>query len=269
LVIQYPTYPPALEIAVNRNERQVSLWEGKIQNGHWCWDLAELDALCQKNTRAVFLCHPHNPTGSVMTESEYQALITFASERELLLICDEVYRFLEYDSAIRKKPIVECYEKGISIGSLSKAFALPGLRTGWIAINDEEMRDKLISYKSRTTLCNSVVTQFLAEKALAKKDGIIASVQFLVNENLRSLESFIAGHSKYFDWVAPQAGTVAFLALKDRQNAETFCYDLAKKAGVLCLPGAMFSYEPHYLRIGFGREHFPKALDLMGQYLEA
>lgn len=265
LIIQFPCYPPVLEMSVDRLENQISLWSAKPESG-WEWDLADLKTLLRENTKAIFLCNPHNPTGSILRREQLDCLIDFARKHQLLLICDEVYRFLEYEPTLRLPPVCELYEWGLSLGSLSKSFGLPGLRTGWVVCRNPEIRERLITYKSRTTLCNSVATQYLSELALARQKEIRAKTLSRVQRNFEALKAWVNRQSAVLDWIQPQAGTVAFLQFRSGFNAERFCREMAAEAGVLCLPGSFFSFNDSYFRIGFGKARFGEALQAMDAY---
>ena len=198
-----------------------------------------------------------------MSHEEQAALVAFAEKHQLLLICDEVYRFLEYQPERRLPAIADIYDLGVSIGSLSKYLGLPGLRTGWIATQQKTIQEYLVSYKSRTTLCNSVVTQYLACQAIQQKNRIMTETRERTFKHYALMEDFMRRHDEHFQWISPQAGTVGFIHLKQSLDADLFCDKLLDVAKVLCLPGKLFSYHSQYFRIGFGKSDFPDALAAM------
>lgn len=79
---------------------------------------------------------------------------------------------LEFDSATRLPPACEVYEKGISLGGMSKTFSMPGLRIGWLAMQDETLMKRVAAYKDYTTICNSAPSEILALIGLRNADKV-------------------------------------------------------------------------------------------------
>ena len=113
----------------------MSLWRRRYEDG-WAHDLGELERLLGADTRLIYINSPHNPTGTQMTHATFARVLELARERSAVLFSDEVYRGLEHDPADRLPAACDAYERAISLGTVSKAHGLPGLRIGWLASRD-------------------------------------------------------------------------------------------------------------------------------------
>ena len=186
-----------------------------------------------------------------------------------VLLSDEVYRFLEFDPGQRLPAAVDVSAIGISLGVMSKAFGLAGLRIGWIATRDSDLLRRVAAFKDYTTICNSAPSEILALIALRARETVLPRNRALVPENLAHLDRFFAGHGDLISWVRPRAGSVAFPKLSSGLPAEELCRDLLEKEGVLLLPGSAFEYPGQHFRIGFGRKNLPDALSRLERFIEA
>ena len=116
------------------------------ENG-WLPDVEELRALCTADTKLICINNPNNPTGALMDGALLRQIVEIAGDCGAWLLCDEVYRHLTQEDGWSES-IVDLYDKGISVSSMSKVFSLAGLRLGWIA---SEPRVSYVRPKSGTT----------------------------------------------------------------------------------------------------------------------
>lgn len=257
VVVHWPCYQSLAEVP-RQAGADVSRWEADPERG-WKLDLLQLEKLLRPNTRAIIVNTPHNPTGFQFDHESFAALVAIARARDLLLFVDEVYRGLEHDEAARLPAVCDVYEKGISLGVLSKSLGLPGLRIGWIATHHREVFERMAAFKDYLTICNSAPSEFLATLALRHRDSLLRRNRRLAVENLGLLDAFFARHPDRFRWVRPSVGCIAFPRLREGDAAVLASRVLAKE-GVLLAPGSRFDYAPEYFRVGFGRKNFPEAL---------
>ncbi len=264
VIVESPCYESAFEIA-RCTGASVSKWQRNFETG-WAHDLTALERLIQKNTKAIYINTPHNPTGTNMTLDTLNAVLNLAREHGIYVFCDEVYRELEHDPHTRLPAACDLYENAISLGSISKAYGLPGLRLGWYASRNRHVLQAARDYKDYTTICSSAPSEFLADLALRHRDILLERNLGLVLHNLPLLKAFITRHSSLFSWVKPTASPIAFPRL-EMPNIEAFCEAAALEAGVLLLPGAVYD-QPNHLRMGFGRRNMPEALAQLEAFLE-
>lgn len=267
IIVHYPCYQSLVEVAQAAG-CNVTRWNTYPAND-WELDLEFLADAIRPETRAIVINCPHNPTGYLPGRERLEAIISIARQHNLILFSDEVYRFLEYRPDDMLPPVCDLYERGVSLGVMSKSFGLAGLRIGWIATQDAELYNRMAGFKDYTTICSSAPSEFLAGIAIRNLDKIILRNRQIIQSNLKLLEDFFQRHADRFEWQRPKAGPIAFPGLTGGQDANSFAHELVAATGVLLLPGSC--YDPalqNYFRIGFGRKNMPKSLALLDNYLK-
>ncbi|MDY7078533.1 MAG: aminotransferase class I/II-fold pyridoxal phosphate-dependent enzyme [Chloroflexota bacterium] len=234
--------------------------------GGWQLDLDTLKRLITSRTKLVIVNFPHNPTGYLPSHDEWQTIIRVTGQAGAWLFSDEMYRGLEYDPAARLPSGCDLYERAITLAGLSKTYGLPGLRVGWLILQDTLLRDRILGWKDYTTICASAPGEVLAQIALQVGEELAARNRKIIQDNLALAEPFFTRWRSVFRWNRPQAGSVAFVGLRG-QSARDFCDRLVSEQGVLLLPGASLGFGDRHVRIGFGRLHFPDGLEQMAHYL--
>jgi aspartate/methionine/tyrosine aminotransferase len=266
IVVHFPCYQSLASVAEAAGCR-VARWPAVAERG-WALDPGDLAALAGTGTRAVAVNFPHNPTGYLPERERFAAIAEIARGRGLILFSDEVYRFLEYDPADRLPAACELYEKGVSLGVMSKSFGLAGLRLGWVACRDRGILRAMAGLKDYTTICAAAPSEFLAGVALRRREAVLERCLGIVRANLELIDRFLARHSGRFCWVRPQAGPVAFPALRSAVSSDEFCSRLLREQGVLLAPGRLFQGDPASFRVGFGRADFAEGLAELDRFLE-
>ncbi|MFP4037089.1 MAG: aminotransferase class I/II-fold pyridoxal phosphate-dependent enzyme, partial [Desulfobacteraceae bacterium] len=224
--------------------------------------------LLREDTRLAVVNFPHNPTGSLPDAGTHAGLLELLRRREIPLFSDEMYRFLERDSASQLPSACEVDPRSVTLGGLSKSFGLPGLRIGWLATRDRTFLDRVSRLKDYATICNSAPSEILALAALRSRDRILADQRARVRKNLRRLDEFFKAHSSFFLWHPPQGGTVCFPRMEAVEDTFRFCEDLVRETGVMLAPSRMFHYGDRHVRFGFGRENLAEGLERLSGYLE-
>jgi len=235
--------------------------------GSWRLDLDALERLIAPRTKLVVVNFPHNPTGYLPSHDEWQALVKIVQKAGAWLFSDEMYRGLEYDPATRLLSGCEVYERALTLGGLSKTYGLPGLRTGWLALQDTALRNSILNWKDYTTICASAPGEVLARIALQVGEKLAERSRTIVQNNLALAEPFFARWRNVFRWNRPRAGSVALVGLRD-QPAQDFCSRLVTERGVLLLPSTGLGFGDGHVRFGFGRLGFPASLEQLDHYLE-
>jgi len=264
IIVHSPCYQSLAEVAKSIG-CDVSPWRAREEN-NWALDLDELRHLMRTNTKGIVINTPHNPTGYLMSRADFDAVNKFAREKNLFLFSDEVYRESEYDPATRLPAASDLGEHAVSLGVTSKTYGLAGLRIGWIATNNKKIYQSMASLKDYTTICNSAPSEFLAEVAMRNRQKLAERNLGIIKQNLAVVEELFARHSSLFAWVRPTAGSMGFPKLLEG-DAENFCDDLVRKAGVLLLPGSMYDDSRNHFRLGLGRKNLPQAVERLEKYL--
>jgi aspartate/methionine/tyrosine aminotransferase len=263
-IVVRPAYQSLAEVA-RAAGAEVTNVELRAQDG-WRLDVSEVRAALRANTRLILVNEPHNPTGSLSDRATFDRLVELAAESGARLIVDEVYRFLEFDPADRLPAGADVLETAVSIGVMSKSFALAGLRIGWVATRDRALLERLAAFKDYTTICSSAPSEVLALVALRARDRVLARNRAIIDANLPLLDAFFARTAGTFEWVRPRGGSIGFPRLAAEVPIDRFAEDLVRETGVLILPGTVFGDTGNRFRIGFGRTNLPTALDRLQTY---
>jgi len=239
----------------------------------WTLDLDELRLRIRPNTKLIATNFPNNPTGAIPTRADFREMVEMAAERGIHFLSDEVYRGLEPDDARRLPQAADVYERAISLGVMSKAYGLPGLRVGWIACRDRELLTRIARLKHYLSICNAAPSELLARIALKDRERLLARNRRIVAENLVLLDAFFARHGDLFEWRAPDGGCVAFPRHLGSDGVDAFCTRLVEEHGILLLPASIYRSElapvPNdRFRIGIGRYGMAEALDAFDRALE-
>ena len=265
-IVVQPAYQSLAEVARSAGAEltRVALHEAE----GWRLDVAEVRAALRPRTRLILVNEPHNPTGSLSDRATFEGLAELAAESGARLVVDEVYRFLEFEPAGRLPAGADVSPTGVSIGVMSKSFALAGLRIGWVATRDRDLLARLASFKDYTTICNSAPAEVLALVALRARDRVLARNRAIVEANMPLLDEFFARWTGTFEWVRPRGGSIGFPRLVRDLSIDRFAEDLVTETGTLILPGTVFADEGNHFRIGFGRTSMPTALARLDAYAE-
>jgi aspartate/methionine/tyrosine aminotransferase len=265
VIIHSPCYQSLIEIPTAIG-CEVTHWQASEENA-WALDIDFLKRSIRPTTKAIVINCPHNPTGYLMSHDNYRELINIARQHDLILFSDEVYRFLEYDPADRLPAACDLYENAVSLGVMSKAYGLAGLRIGWIATQNSTIHQQMAAFKDYTTICNSAPSEFLSVIALRHRETLVKRNLGIIHDNLTMLDNFFAQHQDVFHWQKPRAGAIAFPRLKLDQSVDMFCADVVEKKGVMLLPGTCYTPNSSNFRIGFGRASMPESLQQLDEYL--
>jgi aspartate/methionine/tyrosine aminotransferase len=267
VVVLSPAYQSLHEIARSM-ECEVINWTLQPGRGNtWHLEFDQLEKSLTSRTRLLVINFPHNPTGYMPSRHELEEIINLARKRNLTIFSDEMYRLLEYDVTMQLPPVCDIYEKGISLSGLSKSFALPGLRIGWLAAQEQTLIERWLTVRDYTTICNSAPGEILGLIALQNQAWIIRRNLEIIRSNLEYAERFFVEQAGAFSWFKPIAGSVAFPAWLGGKSLEQFCREVLEQQGVMIVPGSLFDFPGNHFRVGLGRKNFPEALDRVARYL--
>lgn len=264
-IVTWPGYQSLYEVA-RAAGADVTLHRLEEGSG-WALDVEALRRQLRPETRLMVVNVPHSPTGMLPDHGTWRALTDLCAEAGVHLLADEVYRFLEYDDADRLTGGADALPRGVSLGVMSKSFAMAGLRIGWLATRDRALLARAAAFKDYTTICSSAPSEILALIALRAREAVLARSRSIVAANLARFDRFFAEWIETFSWVRPRAGSVGFPRLLADVPIERFAADLVEAEGVLLLPGSVFEHPGNHFRVGLGRTDLPEALDRLERFL--
>jgi aspartate/methionine/tyrosine aminotransferase len=266
VIVETPCFESGLEVARSTGA-EVSEWRRRFEDG-WAHDLGALEKLILPNTKIIYINTPHNPTGLLMPADIFKQVIALAASRGIIVFSDEVYRELEHEPSQRLPAACEAYERGVSLGSMSKTYGLPGLRLGWLATRNADVLRRCLEFKYYTTICSSAPSEFLAALALRHRGTLVQRNLEIVRRNLALLDAFIQRRADLVEWVRPNASPIGFVRFKPERDVFTFCEDVVRDSGVMLLPGSVYD-QPRHIRFGYGRKNMPEALANFEAYLDS
>jgi aspartate/methionine/tyrosine aminotransferase len=269
IVMMTPNYmqAPGLARALGAS---VVPWPLRVndETTRWVPDLTHLEKLVTAATRAIFICHPNNPTGARLTPDELDQIGSIASRHGAWVISDEIYRGAELD-AVESPTMWGRAPRVIITSGLSKAYGLPGLRIGWIA-GPADMIEAAWGIHDYTTIAPGAVSDLLARIALSPEGRarLLARTRGIVRANYQVLRSWLDKRT-LFSHVPPEAGAIAFVKYTHAINSTELVERLRIERSVLVVPGDHFGMDG-YLRIGFGShpQHLVGALERIAEVMD-
>lgn len=262
---------PAYDALINMfehvvGETNVKRWTFRPEAGKWHLDFDELRAMITPRTRLVVVNFPHNPTGYLLSPTELSELASIIEAHNLWLFSDEMYHGLVHSGTEPILSAADVTPRAIVLSGLSKTYGLPGLRTGWLVIQDKAARDNILNWKFYTSICPPAPSEFLAQAALRVRDQLRDKNIAIIESNLKLATSFFERWPDLFTWRPPMAGSTALVEMHVPSVTELSA-KLAADAGVLIHPGTTLGAGDSFMRMGFGRLAFGEALDRFETYL--
>jgi aspartate/methionine/tyrosine aminotransferase len=258
-IVTWPGYQSLYEVA-RAAGAEVTLHELHESDG-WALDLERLRRQLTPSTRLIVVNLPHNPTGMLPSRATFDELVAIADEAGARLLVDEVYRGLELDEDDRLPAGADATRSGVSLGVMSKAYAMAGLRIGWLASHDRDLLARTAAFKDYTTICSSAPSEILSIIGLRARDQVLRRSRAIVAANLERLDGFFEDWADRFSWVRPRAGSIGFPRLTvPGVRIDDWAAGLVEAEGVLLLPGSQFGHSGNHFRLGFGRTDLPEAL---------
>lgn len=259
-----PTYQQLYSIPESYGADVQILYLSKENN--YLPDLEKLRRLVTPKTKMICINNPNNPTGALMSEQMLREIVEIARFADAWILCDEVYRHLSQEDGWCPS-IVDLYEKGISVSSMSKVFSLAGLRLGWIATHDMSVVKSCLSHRDYNLVSCGVFDEMLAAAALKHRDKLLERSRKIVRENLQILDDWVSSEP-HVSYVKPKAGTTALVYYDLDISSYEFCEEMYKKTGAFVTPGDCFEV-PHSMRIGYayGKQDLIDGLKAISEYI--
>ena len=263
VIVPFPGFPPyhALPESMGLEVRQYHV----SRESGFRVDLDEVKRLADANTKLILVNSPHNPTGGTLSDDEMRDLHDFAAARRIQFVSDEVFHPIYHG---RPSASAARLPHATVLGDFSKAFALSGLRLGWIIEPDEERREEYLNMREYFSISNTTIGEFFAEIAVAHRDIVLGRTQEVASTNLREVERLVGEHGDLLEWTRPEGGMTAFVRVRGG-NGREFC-EGAFGHGLLLTPGDCFGV-PDHVRLGFGvgPEWYSKAMERLASFLQS
>jgi aspartate/methionine/tyrosine aminotransferase len=249
IAIMLPNYMQIWGIAHNFGYR-VTTFSLKEELA-WGLDHDELTRAVSDTTKLVAIVNPNNPTGHILTGEERAAVVAAAQRSGAWLLCDEVYAGAERVAEQVTPSLWGQYERVLAMGSLSKAYGLPGLRIGWV-VAPADMIQRIWAWQDYVTIGTTMLGNKLAAYALSPevRPRILKRTRDYIQAGYRNLESWYRDQGDLLSLIPPQAAAIAFVRYHREINSTELVNHLIK-AGAFVAPGDHFGLD-HFLRISFG-----------------
>jgi len=249
LVVMRPNYATNIETP-RAIEADISYLDLSFAEGYRL-DLDKLAALIRPNTKYISLTCPHNPTGTMIPETDLRAILRMVESRNCWLLFDETYRELAYDQMLPTAASLS--ERAVSVSTFSKTYGIPGIRVGWLLCRNQELLQLLLSAKEQIGICGSAVDEELAYQAMLRRVEWMPEIQRRVREAFHTVRRWMEGNP-YFEWVEPQGSVVCFPRIRPELavDIDHFYQVLNERYGTFVGPGHWFEQPRSQMRVGFG-----------------
>ena len=220
-------------------------------------DLAALEAQIGPRTRLLVLNSPHNPTGKVFSRAELEAIARICVERDLLVLCDEVYEHITYGAEhVPLASLPGMRERTLTASSLGKTFSFTGWKIGWL-VGPPQLVAAAQAAHQFLTFATATPLQIAAAEALRTCDATFAAE---LQAGYRARRDFLvdALREAGFAVAVPEG---AYFVLADfrahsREDDRTFAARLVREIGVAAIPpSGFYAAAPdegrHLLRFAF------------------
>jgi aminotransferase len=265
----YASYLPAIQIA-GGEARFVALDE----DANFDLDPEAIRKAISKRTRALLICNPNNPTGTVFSKQQTQRMLALAEEHDLLVISDEVYKDFVYTSRGIYSPTMEpsARDRVIRVCSFSKTYGMTGWRVGFLHSSSARVTEILPVHDALVT-CAPVVSQYAALAALEVGEAAVAEFRAEFQRRRNRVIERLDALPNVFDYQKPNASYFVFPRVKDTvphaRDSRRLAEELLERARVAVVPGVAFgpTGEAH-LRLCYARalDDIDRAFDRMESF---
>jgi aspartate/methionine/tyrosine aminotransferase len=249
IVVEHPNYGTNIETP-RAIGAQLDLVPLTFENGFQP-DIHQFHQATGRQTKLISITNPHNPTGTLKSQADLQALIDLAAANDTYLLVDETYRDI---SEPTHHPLAATLsDRVISVSSVSKAYGLPGIRIGWIICRNAALMETFLAAKEQIFITNSVVDEEIARQYLEKRAPYLAAIRAHTARNFAILKDWMAKQT-VLEWVEPQAAVVCFPRFRTGLTIDTeaFYRLLIEEYKTFVGPGHWFDMDDRYMRIGYG-----------------
>ncbi len=239
-----------------------------IEEKGFSFDADEFTSLVSDKTRLIILNSPQNPTGGIISPEDLEVVASVATERNIMVLSDEIYRRLIYDKTFSSiASIGDMMDRTVILDGFSKTFAMTGWRLGY-GVMPAELAKKIELLQVNSNSCAPTFTQYGGIEALT---GDQSAMHKMV-ASFKERRDFVVNGLNAIDGIScivPEGAFYAFPNVKQLNvDPQAFADLLLNEYGVALLTGSSFGqYGKGYLRISYANsvENLQKGLDRIGQ----
>ncbi len=214
IVVQPPVYFPFFD-SVKGTGRTMVENPLMLKNGRYYFDLDDLKAKIDENTKMLILCNPHNPGGMVWSKEELEELGDMCVEHNMLIVSDEIHLDLTFKGHTHT-PMASVSEKiaknTITCTAPSKTFNTAGLTSSMVIISNKRYR---AAYERKLNVphlnMGNIFGTVATEVAYTHGDAWVDQLMGYVEENYYYLESYFAEHIPQVKVMKPEATFLVWL----------------------------------------------------------
>jgi len=265
VIVPDPEWPPAMG--------NIRMAQGEVvscplhEHLGWRWNLEELESKITPKTKALYVNSPHNPTGGVLTRDDIEGIAALATKHNIWILSDEAYEDIVFDGGehVSLASLPGMYDRTIPFFTMSKTYAITGLRLGYVAVKDAVLRDRMKKVLFYTASNISSIVQYGGIGAL---EGSQACIQAFRTELQARRDLFYAGieqhASRVLSGAPPKGAFYAFLKIEPSWrpaagDVASVSWALAQllieRGRIGCVPGVDFGANSEgYLRFCFARD---------------
>ncbi|WP_406713645.1 pyridoxal phosphate-dependent aminotransferase [Trueperella pyogenes] len=251
----WTTYPEAIALC---GGVPVEVFAGSDQD--YKVTVEQLEGALTAKTKALLLCSPSNPTGSVYSASELHAIGRWALDNGVWVISDEIYEHLIYagDMAYILHEVPELANQTIIVNGVAKTYAMTGWRVGWMHGPADVMK-KVANFQSHITSNVNNVAQRAAIAALTGEQGVVADMKEAFDQRrrtlvsmLREINGFVVPEPTGAFYVFPNVQALLGKEINGRvaHSSAELAELILEEAEVAVVPGEAFG-APGYIRLGY------------------
>ena len=246
---QTPNYLQVAGVARNLGATAESF--GLCQEKDWEPDWEEFESGLEKRPSLIYLSHPNNPTGHLLSRESRARIVDGAERVGAWLLVDEVYRGAELDGEISPS-FWGASDRVIVVGGLSKAYGLPGARIGWL-VAPPEIVERCWALHDYTSIAPGTLGDRIARFAVQPENQtrLFARARSYMLPNRDLFREWVDGMEGLVDYNEPRAGAYAFVRYNAPIQSVALCDALRERRSVLLVAGAWMGMEG-FLRIGLG-----------------
>lgn len=218
---------------------------------------AQLKAAITPKTKVLLINTPSNPTGSIYSKAELEALAEVLKGTNVLVVSDEMYEKIIFDGKkfISVASISEdMYKRTITVNGLSKSVSMTGWRFGYFACPIKEITEAIIDLQGQSTSNINSITQKAALPALDGKADADIEVMRVAFEKRRNMAYELLNNIEGLSVVKPEGAFYLYVNTKAvEEDSMKFCQKLLEEKGVAVVPGVGFGSEG-YFRLSFATD---------------